>query len=128
MLASFPFSTHSGGTQYRWLIYCLSIAAWFTSPAQVNVLTYRNENARTGQNLNETILTPSNVNTNTFGRLFFYDVDGAIYGQPLYVANLQIRGKGMHNVVFVATEHNSVYAFDADDNSTSNSVPLWQTN
>ena len=79
-----------------------------------NVLTYHNDNLRTGQYLQETVLTPQNVNSTGFGKLFSYPVDGAIYGQPLYVKNLQMGSYGVRNVVYVVTEHNSVYAFDAD--------------
>ena len=92
---------------------------------QVSVLTQHNDNARTGQNLNETALSTSNVNQNNFGKLFWRTVDGFIYAQPLYVPALNIQGT-THNVVYVATQHNSVYAFDADDPNAP--APLWQVN
>src|SRR5882762_9043865 len=83
--------------------------------AQVSISTYHNDNARTRQNRQEVILTPSNVAGSTFGKLFACAVDGEVYAQPLYVANFLIQG-GTHNVVFVATMNDSVYAFDADAN------------
>jgi len=97
----------------------LSISA---ANAQVSILTSRNNNNRDGQNLSETVLTPANVNVSQFGKLYSQAVDGYIYAQPLYVPNVNIAG-GTHNVIYVATEHDSVYAFDAD----SNGAALWQT-
>ncbi len=95
--------------------------------AQVSVLTYHNDLARTGQNPNEYALSPASVGGGSFERLFAYAVDGEVYGQPLYVPGVYISGKGPHNVVYVATEHDSVYAFDADSNAGANAQPLWST-
>src|SRR5438445_1480521 len=111
-----------------WPLCLLAFASLFPSPssAQTPVLTQHNNNARTGAYTTETVLTPANVNQTTFGKLFSYPVDGRIYAQPLYVPNVSITGKGTHNVIFIATEHDSVYAFDADSNGGANSTPLWQ--
>ena len=87
------------------------------------VFTNRYDNARSGLNNQETILTPSNVTVGQFGRLFVLAVDGQVYSQPLYMQNVSIPSQGTHNVVFVATQHDSVYAFDADAPTAS---PLWQ--
>ena len=94
-------------------------------PAHSQVVTSQNDNARTSANLHETTLTPANVNARQFGRIFTLKVDGDIYAQPLYLPNVDIPGKGRHNVLFVATEHDSVYAFDADGSPTE---PLWHVN
>ena len=86
------------------------------------IFTSQNDNLRTGANTRETILTPANVNARQFGKLFTLKTDGGIYAQPLYIPHLEIPGKGTHNVLVVATENDSVYAFDADNPSAT---PLW---
>lgn len=85
-----------------------------------NVITYHNDNGRTGQNLDETTLAPGNVNASNFGLLFVITVDGKVDAQPLYLPNLSIAGTS-HNVIFIATEHGSVFGFDADAGTQ-----LWQ--
>jgi hypothetical protein len=94
--------------------------------AQTNVVTQHNDAARTGANLDETILTTTNVNVSQFGKIFERTVDDEIYAQPLYVAGVNVPGVGTRNVVYVATNSDSVYAFDADTPTAS--APLWRVN
>ena len=102
------------------------------SPGQpgtaLDVTTYHNDQARTSQNLNEATLTPSNVNVTNFGKTGFLPVDGKVDAQPLYLSKLNIPGKGTHNVLYIATEHDSVYAFDADNGTTLWKVSLLGAN
>jgi hypothetical protein len=94
-------------------------------PAQVDVLMHHNNPERTGVNLQETALTPADVNTRQFGMLFKRAVDDQIYSQPLLATNVKIGG-GWHDVAYVTTVNNSVYAFDANDASAT--APIWHVN
>ncbi len=115
--------TFQNEDQVRRLVSVASVALLCSLPvyAQNDVLTWHNDNARTGQNTGEAILTPANVNSANFGLLAKVTVDGKVDAQPLYVSELGVRGKGKHNVLFVATEHDSLYAIDADKGTV-----LWQ--
>ena len=105
-----------------YFVLCLGVSlAW----GQNNVLTQHNDNARSGLNPNETRLTPANVNVSSFGKLFTQSVDGVIAGQPLYASQVLMNDGNVHNVVYVATQNNSVYAFDADSAMGNNASPLW---
>jgi MBG domain (YGX type)/Legume lectin domain len=90
----------------------------------VDITQYHNDLYLSGDNLNETVLSPSNVNPKNFGLLFSQQVDGYVYAQPLYMSGLTING-AVHNVVFIATENDTVYAFDADSNAGADAQPLW---
>jgi hypothetical protein len=103
----------------------LLLASLLLASLDAQITTSQYDNARTGANIHETVLNPHNVDVNRFGRVFRLPVDGDIYAQPLYLPNLAIPGKGTHNVVFVATEHDSVYAFDAAGVPRE---PLWKVN
>jgi hypothetical protein len=81
--------------------------------SHTNVLTYHNDAGRTGQNLTETTLTPANVKASSFGKLFSLSIDGKVDAQPLYVSQLSMPGQGSKSVAYAATEHDSIYAFDA---------------
>jgi len=93
-----------------------------SSTSGTDVVTYHNDVARTGQNLNESILTPTTVNVSTFGKLGVFAVDGKVDAQPLYLSSVAIPGGGTHDVLYVATEHESVYAMDAVTGAV-----LWRT-
>ena len=99
----------------------VTVTTLSSTSSHTDVTTYKNDLARTGQNLNESILTLANVNSSSFGLLRVLAADGAVYAQPLYLAQLMIGGIP-HNVVFVVTQHNSVYAYDADSGAQ-----LWHT-
>jgi len=102
-----------------WLL-CFCLCTTLVSLA-ADVVTYHNDIARTGQNLSEIALTPSNVGPSSFGKLFTLPVDGVINAQPLYLSGVSIPGRGTYNVVYAVTENDSVYAFDANSRSL-----LWQ--
>jgi hypothetical protein len=116
-----------------WISAALFAAAPLGAGAQVDVLTYRYDNMRSGANLKETVLKKSNVNKTKFGKLAFRNVDGNIYAQPLIVTQAKVAGRAAAtNLAIVATEHNSVYAFDADDTSADppggeSGKALWHT-
>ncbi len=108
------------GSHRLFLFAMLAVTA--PSGAQ-RVVTSQYDNARTGANTGETILTPRNVNARQFGKIFTLKADGDIYAEPLFLGGVEIPGKGRHDVLFVATEHDSVYAFDAYGKPAS---PLWK--
>jgi outer membrane protein assembly factor BamB len=115
-----PFPTSRSRFLRFFRLISFSLCAALVSSA-TDVVTYHNDIARTGQNLQETILTTGNVNSSSFGKLFAVPVDGIIDAEPLYLSSVSIPGKGTHNVVYAVTENDSVYAFDADAGT-----PLWQ--
>src|SRR5271170_7073593 len=104
------------------LTICAAVVT-FALPALAQVTTSQYDNFRTGATLHEKVLTPQNVNAKQFGKLGAFKVDGAVYAQPLFLPSVEIPGKGAHDVLFVATEHDSVYAFDA---TRPGDPPLWQ--
>jgi hypothetical protein len=113
------------GSRLAFAVVLITDISYFAA-AQVNVTTYHNDIARSGLNSQESVLSPHTVKSK-FKKLFSQPVDGAIYGQPLYLSGVNLPdGKGTHNIVYVATEHDSVYAFDADSSSANNAAPLWQ--
>jgi len=103
--------------------FAIATFAVLAIAAAAQVTTSQYDNRRTGATLNEKILTPQNLNPNQFGKLGAFKVDGAVYAQPLFMPSIDIPGKGKHDVLFVATEHDSVYAFDA---VRPGDPPLWQ--
>jgi hypothetical protein len=98
------------------------------TPTAVPVLTWRYDLTHAGQNTSETALTTSNVSPNSFGKLFSVKVDSTVYPQPLYVPNLKMSDGKTHNVLFVETSNDSIYAFDADSNGGANANPIWKIN
>jgi hypothetical protein len=98
-----------------------------TASSAIDVVTYHYDNFRTGQNTSETTLTTGNVNSAKFGKLGEFSVDGHVDAQPLLLSNLNIPGKGAKNVLYVVTEHDSIYAFDSDSNGASGGTVLWKS-
>ena len=109
------------GMQSGNIAHSVNLALTIAAPTGIDATTYHYDNARTGLNPNETILTPANVGSASFGRLNFLPVDGLVDGEPLYLSGVTIKGQ-THNVLYVVTEHASIYAFDADSGAQ-----LWTT-
>jgi outer membrane protein assembly factor BamB len=105
---------HSGFVLFLAVIMLLCVLSGGSRATAQDVLTWHNDNARTGQNLEDRTLTIHNVNPKTFGKLFTISVDGKVDAEPLYTARSEIPNEEFRNVLFVATEHDSLYAFDAD--------------
>jgi hypothetical protein len=107
------------------LLLAIYLTLAIAATAQVDVLTQHNDNSRTGTNLRETVLTPANVNRAQFGMLFKRVLDDQLYSQPLVATGIQVGG-GTHDIVYVTTVNNSVYAFDANDPAAT--APIWHVN
>ncbi len=124
-IASQPdFCRWARGSTVLVLSCCVALAslAVTANALQAPILTHHSNTARTGTYSAETLLTPANVNSKRFGKLYSYPMDGYVAAQPLYVPGVAIPGIGVRNVLYVATMHDSVYALDADRNGP----PLWQ--
>jgi hypothetical protein len=108
-------------------IFCSAPTSLFPqTPTAVPVLTWRYDQTHAGQNTSETALTTANVNPTSFGKLFSHKVDSSVYPQPLYVPNLKMSDGQTHNVLFIETSNDSMYAFDADSNGGANANPIWK--
>ena len=123
----YAISTPGRTGSLLWVLLCGFAASLIAqTPTAVPVPTWRYDLTHAGQNTSETMLTPSNVNVNSFGKLFSLSVDSTVYAQPLYIPGLTMSDGQVHNVVFVATENDSIYAFDADSNGGADANPIWQ--
>jgi hypothetical protein len=116
---------NAAGTAWASPSQTFTTAATNTPSSGVAVTTHHNDNGRTGMNLNETVLKPGNVNSNKFGLVYTLPVDDQIYAQPLVMTNVNVLGRGTHNLVVVCTVNDSVYAFDADNPAAT--TPYWAT-
>ena len=123
---NYPSSSGLKRSVYCAVVIILLVLSTIPVASQISVLTQHYDNARTGQNTQETVLTHANVNPIQFGLLFTQPLDGQMTAQPLYVPNVFIPSlNATHNVVYAVTMHDGVYAFDADNNQGSNASPLW---
>lgn len=117
-------AVNGAGTSWGTPVQSFTTLTQNPPPVTIAVMTHHNDNFRTGDNLNESILNTANVNTNTFGLIYTRQVDDQIYAQPLIATNITIPGAGAHNLVIVATVNDTVYAFDADNPAAT--APYWQ--
>jgi hypothetical protein len=122
-----PLTRQIALTSLALAVFCAPAASIFAqTPTPVTVPTWRYDLTHSGENTRETALTTANVNVNSFGKLFVLTVDDTVYAQPLYVPGLTMSDGQVHNVLFVATENDSIYAFDADTNGGANANPIWK--